>query len=120
MVKLTGAEWLRFPLVPWNVSATVPAVAFAGTANDTCAELLALIERVQEGEQVIPDGNPPMATETDPEKPFAPAMETLMAALAVPACAVMEDGDTEMEKSGAAEMRSAPGAEWRFPLVPGM
>jgi hypothetical protein len=51
-----------------------------------------------------------MVTETDPEKPFAPAMETVTGALVVPACTVMDVGDTEMEKSagGGGEFAADP------------
>ena len=99
-VSMSAALWLRFPLVPWTVSESVPVGAFAGRTNETCAEALALIERLQDGEQVVPDGNPLTVTETDPEKPFEPVMETVTGALVVPACVLTDEGETEIEKSG--------------------
>ena len=120
MVRLNGMEWLRFPLMPCTVSATVPADELAGTTSETCAEAFALIDREQDGEQVVPDGNPPIVTETDPEKPFVPVIETVTGALVVPACVLTDEGDSEMEKSGGgAVMVRLNGMEWlRFPLVP--
>jgi hypothetical protein len=120
MVRLNGVEWLRFPLVPWTVSATVLADAFAGTTNDTCAEALALIDREQDGEHVVPDGNPLTVTETDPEKPFEPVIEMVTGALVVPACVLTDEVETETEKSGGiAVVVRLSGLEWlRFPLVP--
>jgi hypothetical protein len=99
-VRLSGVLWLRFPIVPWTVSAIVPGDEFAATTNDTCAEALALIDREQEGEQVTPDGNPPTATATAPVNPFEPATEIVIGALVDPACTLMDGDEIEMEKSG--------------------
>jgi hypothetical protein len=99
-VRLSGAEWFKLPLIPWTVSEAVPVGAFPGRTNETCAEALALIERLQDGEQVVPDVNPLMVTDTDPEKPFEPVMETVTGALVVPAWVLTDEGETEIEKSG--------------------
>jgi hypothetical protein len=100
MVRLIVALWLRLPFVPFAVSVTVPAVALAGTTNETCTEDPALIVREHDGEQLTPLGSPVTATETAPAKPFEPAIETVTGALVVPVCALTDDGETEIEKSG--------------------
>ena len=49
---------------------------------------------------MTPEGKPVTATDTDPEKPFTPVIETVTAGLVVPACVLTAEGETEIEKSG--------------------
>jgi hypothetical protein len=100
MERLSAAEWLRVPLVPSTVSATVPAETLAGMTKDTWAEEPALIAMGQDGEQVAPDGSPATSTETEDENPLEPAMETVTVLLVVPAGTLRDAAETEMEKSG--------------------
>lgn len=53
------------------------------------------------GEQVTLVGKPETVTETDVENPFRAEIETVTAALVVPAWVLTDDGETEIEKSGA-------------------
>lgn len=48
----------------------------------------------------MPAGSPVTVTETEPENPFAPVTETVTVALLVPAWVLINEGETEIEKSG--------------------
>jgi len=83
-------------------------VMLAGTTNETCAELPALIESVHDGEQETPEGTPPIATETVPVNPSTAAMEIVAGELVVPSCALIDEGETETEKSGMRTVKRIP------------
>jgi hypothetical protein len=57
--------------------------------------------RGEEGEETIPVGKPVNATETVPENPFDPAIETVTGALVMPPTALIEGAEIEIEKSPA-------------------
>lgn len=120
--RVSGTLWLRLPLVPWTVSAELPIDALPGTTNDTWAEELAFTLKPHDGEQVMPEGNPVMLTPTVPEKPFKELTETVNGELVVPILVLIEEDETEMEKSGAggdAVTVKVKGCEWfKLPLVP--
>lgn len=99
--SVSGALWLKLPLVPCRVRERVPVEALAGRVNDTCADALAAMVIGEEGEVVAPEGRPLAATETDPENPLIPAMETVTGALVIPPAALTEDAEAEIEKSPA-------------------
>lgn len=99
--RVSCVLWLSAPLVPCSVSAKLPVDALAGTAKVTCTEAFALMVSGEAGEGTTPLGEPVNATETDPENPFDPATETVKGAVVVPAIALTEDVETEMEKSAA-------------------
>ena len=66
----------------------------------------------------MPEGNPPIVTETIPEKPFVPVIETVTGALVVPACVLTDEGDSEMEKSGGGAVMVAGSRSHGMAQVP--
>jgi hypothetical protein len=83
------------------VTEELPVEALAGTVNVTFADEPAAMFRGEAGAVTTPVGRPVNATETDPENPFDPAIETVTGALVMPPTALMEDAETEIEKSAA-------------------
>jgi hypothetical protein len=83
------------------VSEELPVEAFAGTVKVTCADAPAAILSGDEGELTTPVGKPVNATDTVPENPFDPVIETVTGALVMPPTALTEVAETEMEKSPA-------------------
>jgi len=90
----------RAPLVPLNVIVRLPARTDAGTEKVTCWLAPAATVNGDEGSEVIPCVSPSIATLTDPVKPLSPVIERVIAPLVAPAWTDVEEGVTEILKSG--------------------
>jgi hypothetical protein len=94
-------ECVSVPLVPLAVTVKLPAATDAGKESITTWLDPAATEKPDAGDVVLVAGRPSSETDTEPVKPFCPAIDTVNVEAAPPACWVRLLGETVMAKSCA-------------------
>ena len=98
-VNGSGAECVSVPLVPFAITAKLPAAADAGTASVTTWLAPPATAKGDAGDVVLPTGRPDSEMDTEPVKPFCPVAETVNVEAAPPACCVTLLGEIAIAKS---------------------
>ncbi len=97
----SGTTDLRtvWPLVPFAITAKLPAAIDAGTESVTAWLAPAATTKGDAGDVVPPTGRPDSEMDTEPVKPFCPVTDTLNVEAMPPACCATLLGEIAIAKS---------------------